>query len=304
LAAAAEDFPLAMPCALKALLPEIAIMRAVAMTGKAAILSWGGRFSAAQPPERPPCGRPSEGLSMSPPGAIISVGFSGSAGRFQRLRHGDEGRVAAGAADDREADTGRPSIVAPGRLTCGMPASPPWAHRQRMRSRCALATDSGSPRFGAGNGVVGRQRMVPGGKPANDIDPGSPVMGAPSHSSQASLTARGKDRRGAVLQQSGEPQTALIHLWHEVADQRAVRAARLRRPRSICTLAGPTRISEYRRLAGPSLDGRSSAVGRLPPRHWRSARRLPTINHELHGAIPPPASASCICRKSTGGSFL
>ena len=31
------------------------------------------------------------------------------------------------------------------------------------RSRWALATESLSPRFGAGNGVVGRQQMAPGG---------------------------------------------------------------------------------------------------------------------------------------------
>ncbi len=28
--------------------------------------------------------------------------------------------------------TGRPSTVAPGMLTCGWPASPPWAQRQRI----------------------------------------------------------------------------------------------------------------------------------------------------------------------------
>ena len=59
--------------------------------------------------------------------------------------------------------TGRPSTVAPGRLTCGTPVSPPWAHRQVMRSRSGSSTDSGWPRSGAGNGVVGRHRIVPGG---------------------------------------------------------------------------------------------------------------------------------------------
>src|SRR4029077_18929808 len=59
--------------------------------------------------------------------------------------------------------TGRPSTVAPGRLTCGWPASPPWAHRQVMRSRSGSSTDSFWPRSGAGNGVVGRHRMVRAG---------------------------------------------------------------------------------------------------------------------------------------------
>jgi hypothetical protein len=34
--------------------------------------------------------------------------------------------------------TGKPSTSAPGIFTCGTPVSPPWAHRQRMRSRWAL----------------------------------------------------------------------------------------------------------------------------------------------------------------------
>ena len=59
--------------------------------------------------------------------------------------------------------TGSPSTVAPGRLTCGWPACPPWAQRQVMRSRSGSSTDSGWPTSGAGNGVVGRQRIVPGG---------------------------------------------------------------------------------------------------------------------------------------------
>jgi hypothetical protein len=59
--------------------------------------------------------------------------------------------------------TGKPSTVAPGMLICGTPVSPPWQQRQSRRSRCSLATDSGSPRLGAGKGVVGKQRIVPSG---------------------------------------------------------------------------------------------------------------------------------------------
>src|SRR5260370_10184236 len=60
--------------------------------------------------------------------------------------------------------TGRPSTVAPGRLTCGWPANPPWAHRQVARSRNGSSTDSLWPRSGAGNGVVGRHRIVRTGR--------------------------------------------------------------------------------------------------------------------------------------------
>ena len=63
-----------------------------------------------------------------------------------------------------DSPTGRPPTVAPGRLTCGTPVSPPCAHRQVMRPRSASVADSGWLRGGAGNGVVGRHRIVPGGR--------------------------------------------------------------------------------------------------------------------------------------------
>jgi hypothetical protein len=52
--------------------------------------------------------------------------------------------------------------VAPGRLTCGTPVRPPCEVRQliRPRSESKVATDK--PLRGAGNGVVGMQRIVPG----------------------------------------------------------------------------------------------------------------------------------------------
>ena len=50
-----------------------------------------------------------------------------------------------------------------GMLTCGTPVSPPWQQRHNRPSRCAPATESGSPRLGAGKGVVGKQRIVPSG---------------------------------------------------------------------------------------------------------------------------------------------
>src|SRR5215831_14000995 len=62
-----------------------------------------------------------------------------------------------------ERPTGKPSTSAPGMLTCGWPVSPPCAQRQVMRSRNGPSTANRWPRSGAGNGVVGRQRMVPGG---------------------------------------------------------------------------------------------------------------------------------------------
>src|SRR5262249_23718435 len=62
-----------------------------------------------------------------------------------------------------ERPTGMPSTWVPGMLTCGWPVSPPCAQRHVMRSRIGPSTDNRWPRSGAGNGVVGRQRMVPGG---------------------------------------------------------------------------------------------------------------------------------------------
>ncbi len=64
----------------------------------------------------------------------------------------------------------------------------------------------------------------------------------------------------------------------EAADQRAVRAARRRRPRGICAPARPRAC-------------RSPGACRLPPCRWRSARRCRTINRKLHSPIPLPASA-------------
>src|SRR5262245_64046819 len=60
--------------------------------------------------------------------------------------------------------TGRPSTLAPGTLTCGTPVSPPCAASPRMRARTGSSADSGWLLSGAGNGVVGMQRIVPGGK--------------------------------------------------------------------------------------------------------------------------------------------
>src|SRR5579883_20579 len=64
-----------------------------------------------------------------------------------------------------ERPTGNPSTVAaPGILTCGCPANPPCAQRQVMRSRSGSSVESFWPTRGAGNGVVGRQRIVPSGR--------------------------------------------------------------------------------------------------------------------------------------------
>ena len=57
--------------------------------------------------------------------------------------------------------TGSPPTCAPGRLTCGRPVRPPCAARQVMRARSGSSVASGRPFSGAGNGVVGRQRIVP-----------------------------------------------------------------------------------------------------------------------------------------------
>jgi hypothetical protein len=62
-----------------------------------------------------------------------------------------------------ESPIGSPSTVAPGMLTCGTPVSPPCASMVVMRARSGTSTDSGSPFRGAGNGVDGRHRIVPGG---------------------------------------------------------------------------------------------------------------------------------------------
>jgi hypothetical protein len=53
-------------------------------------------------------------------------------------------------------------------------------------------------------------------------------------------------------------------------------------------------------MAGPSSNSRSSAVARLPPCRWRSPRRF--SNYQPR--IAQRDSASCICRKSTGGFSL
>jgi hypothetical protein len=53
--------------------------------------------------------------------------------------------------------------VAPGKLICGTPVSPPWLVRQLMRSRNGPNTLNGSPFNGAGKGVVGRHMIVPAG---------------------------------------------------------------------------------------------------------------------------------------------
>src|SRR5207302_2517797 len=60
--------------------------------------------------------------------------------------------------------TGGPSTLAPGTLTCGTPVSPPCAASPRMRPRTGSSAGSDWPLSGAGNGVVGMQRIVPGGK--------------------------------------------------------------------------------------------------------------------------------------------
>ena len=72
--------------------------------------------------------------------------------------------------------TGSPPTCAPGRLTCGKPARPPCAARQVMRARSGSRVARGRPRSGAGNGVVGRQRIAPGGQ-----ERGEPGAGLGAH---------------------------------------------------------------------------------------------------------------------------
>src|SRR6185436_7385258 len=50
-------------------------------------------------------------------------------------------RASAPGAATMERPTGRPSTVDPGRLTCGTPVRPPWAHRHKMRSRTGWSAD-------------------------------------------------------------------------------------------------------------------------------------------------------------------
>src|ERR1700679_937982 len=59
--------------------------------------------------------------------------------------------------------TGAPPTDAPGMLICGTPVKPPWLVRQLIRSLNGASTLLGNPLSGAGNGVVGRHRIVPGG---------------------------------------------------------------------------------------------------------------------------------------------
>ena len=91
-----------------------------------------------------------------------------------------------------------------------------------------------------------------------------------------------------------------LNLADEAADQRAVRAARRRRPlRHLLADEADAHVG-VRRMAGPSSNSRSSAVARLPPCRWRSPRRF--SNYQPR--IAQRDSASCICRKSTGGFSL
>src|SRR5262249_9555868 len=66
-------------------------------------------------------------------------------------------------APSTDRPTGRPPTVAPGTLTWGTPVRPPCAVRQLIRARSGSSAARDSPFGGAGNGVVGRQRMVPAG---------------------------------------------------------------------------------------------------------------------------------------------
>ena len=51
--------------------------------------------------------------------------------------------------------TGSSSAVAPGKLISGTPVSPPWLHRESIRSFRGSSVDNDCARLGAGNGVVG-----------------------------------------------------------------------------------------------------------------------------------------------------
>ena len=62
-----------------------------------------------------------------------------------------------------DSPTGAVPTSAPGRLTCGDPVRPPRQVNDEIRSRGNASWEIDSPRFGAGNGVVGRHRIVPGG---------------------------------------------------------------------------------------------------------------------------------------------
>jgi hypothetical protein len=110
--------------------------------------------------------------------------------------------------------------------------------------------------------------------------------------------ARDKDRRDAV---GNGPVKLELNFADEAADQRAVRAAPS--PPASRRHLGASEADAHigvRRMAGPSPNSRSSAVGRLPPRCWRSARRFSNDQPQ----IAQRYSASCICRKSAGGFFL
>src|SRR5688572_21824608 len=62
-----------------------------------------------------------------------------------------------------ESPIGRPPTSAPGMLTWGTPVNPPCASMVVIRARSGVSVESGSPLRGAGNGVDGRQRIVPRG---------------------------------------------------------------------------------------------------------------------------------------------
>jgi len=55
-----------------------------------------------------------------------------------------------------------PEVVEPGIETCGTPVRPPWQASAVMRRGGFEGRGFERPHFGAGNGVVGRQRIVPG----------------------------------------------------------------------------------------------------------------------------------------------
>jgi hypothetical protein len=80
-----------------------------------------------------------------------------------------------------------------------------------------------------------------------------------------------------------------LNLADEAAGQRVVRAAPSPPAATgICGRARPTRMSEYRSMAGPSSNRRSSAVPRAVGDPHPASR---IINHKLQSAIPLPASA-------------
>ena len=116
-------------------------------------------------------------------------------------------RASAPGAATMERPTGRPSTVDPGRLTCGTPVRPPWAHRHRMRSRTRLErrlglarARCGERRRGQTEDGAGRQQMRhPGARlAAHQLGPAPLALGDHRGRDQPAGHAEGHPRIVAV----------------------------------------------------------------------------------------------------------